>query len=249
MKKKLCIIIALILALGCTSCGEASDNDADPVVSSNVEISFDVNASSGASGVSSETYLKTEEETDSESVAESSEADLTESQAESFPEGSSSENNSPEETNVDTVTLTLKSVIVGDEVDDLISLPDENDNVLSINVNEDGSVTIVCTREYYEEALQKAKEECSRIMDEIVPKGDYPTITNIEYNDDFTEFYITVTDEESYNNSLDSMFMFYVYYAAGIYHAYAQTQDVTITVHMIDQNNNEFATEVITDET
>lgn len=242
MKKKLCLILALTLALFGTSCGGAADSDTNSNVSSNVEVSSDVD-------VSSETSSETEEETGSESVAESSsEVDLTESSAESFLDESLSENNSPEEPDSDTVTLNLSAFFAGDDIDSFLSLSEENSDVLSSKINEDGSVTIVCTREYYEDAFSKVKTECIRIIEEIVPSGDYPTIAKIEYNDDFTDYYVTVSDVDDYNNSWDSMFMFYLQFASGYYHDFAQTQDVTVNVHMMDPENNEFATENLTDD-
>ncbi|MCR5020295.1 hypothetical protein [Ruminococcus sp.] len=164
----------------------------------------------------------------------------TEKPEESVPETTTTAE--PEE--VKTEKLLAAKEIVGDDPQAFINAILAEDDVLSADQNDDGSVTIVCTEEKYIEYCDSYRQSSRNTISGKVQEGKYPTVTAVSYDDDLYEFYITVTDYDAFINGPDVSFKWQIAFSAGFYHA-ALYKDNTLTLHYLDQNGNEITSEVL----
>ena len=83
-----------------------------------------------------------------------------------------------------------------------ISTQEEADEIRDRNgyvsavLNEDGSLVIVMSRSQYDEMIRSFKESVDKGIAEIVGTGGGSSIEKIEYNDDYSIFTVTVSEDE-----------------------------------------------------
>lgn len=145
----------------------------------------------------------------------------------------------PESEEEPTVLVTLPQTMVGNDPESYIKMARTEDGVISAELNDDGTVDIVYTEKKYTQICDEALTSSTDIIDRMLEKGNYTTITSITYNEDLTEFFVTVTDYNAYQSSMDSAFKIQLSICAGMYHAFLQ-DDATIIIHYLDQGGNEY---------
>lgn len=138
-----------------------------------------------------------------------------------------------------TVLVTLPQTMVGNDPESYIKMARAEDGVISAELNDDGTVDIVYTEKKYTQICDEALTSSTDIIDRMLEKGNYTTITSITYNDDLTEFFVTVTDYNAYQSSMDSAFKIQLSICVGMYHAFLQ-DNATIIIHYLDQSGNEY---------
>lgn len=258
MKKVMYLTAVLALALAASGCGKTTEASSDTKSSL---------ASLSSGGSESSSVAETVAKADESSEPETTSALVSEAPAEtSAPETSKPVVVSEEKDEADlssnpnvftetqklvdveaeesTVSVSLSQVAVGGDPQAYADNLRGEDGVLSAEPNADGGVDVVFTEEKYISSCENVKNSAMEIIDGMLNKNSYSTITSIAYNDELTDFYVTVTDQDAYNNSMDSFFKLQVGIAAGMYHTYRQDNAV-LTVHMLDQNGNEFLTETL----
>lgn len=234
MKKLLCIIFSCTFILA--GCGEKTDNDADSVISSNTATTTTTKAVSDSPD--STTYNNTSVVEDSsivEEVPESIETEIFESIAEKH-------HLEVEEEIDSTVTVTLPAIMIGDDPQAYADgLADQTDRVISATANDDGSVTAVFTEEGYQLVCAAFHDSSIDIVDDIISSGKYPNITDIQYNDDFTEFNVTVEDPDLYEkNIMGKFYLLNLKAASRAYHIIMQMENTESIVHVYDSSGVEF---------
>ena len=85
-------------------------------------------------------------------------------------------------------------------------------------LNSDGSVTFVMSDDQYEDLLAGVKKNVDDSLDEMVGSEEYPEITAITHNDDYTVFMVTTKNEEVGLGELMSVITFFtVGYTYSVY--------------------------------
>lgn len=171
---------------------------------------------------------KTETKTTETTAPEESEPETTTTTAE------------PEE--VKTEKLLMVKEVVGDDPQAFIDQTLAEDGILSAELNDDGSVAVVCTKEKYIEYRNNLNQTSKDSITEKVQEGTYPTVTAVSFDDELTEFYITVSDYDAFKNGTDVYFTWQIALSAGFYHA-TLYEDTTLILHYLDQDGNEIASE------
>lgn len=88
----------------------------------------------------------------------------------------------------------------------------------SATLNKDGSVTYVMSKTQHKEMLNTLKDSIADELNKIPNSTDYPNVTKVEANDDYTKFTVTTTSTEL---SFEEQFLsvqLYIY--GGMYNAF-----------------------------
>lgn len=141
--------------------------------------------------------------------------------------------------NFSNIEVTLPDTIDESTDEELEALKSE-DGYISITRNEDNSITYVMTKDKQKELLNKLEERFKNFSETTPGSEDYPNVTKLEVNKDFSVFTITTTattkDEISFSESiLASVF----YSFGGAYRGYACEKDTSVTVNYICDSTGE----------
>ena len=88
------------------------------------------------------------------------------------------------------VTLTIPKDFVGETTQEKLDESVKEKGYKSATLNSDGSVTYVMTKAQHEEMLVGIRESIDKSLSEMVESSDYPNITNVEHNDNYTSTYL-----------------------------------------------------------
>ena len=154
------------------------------------------------------------------------------------------EENSWDSINVDkgivNVDVTIPaSFFIGITEEDIIAKAKEN-NVTETVVNQDGSVTYTMSKSKYKEMMEELENSIVSTVDEIVHSGEYTSIKEISYNEDFTEFDVKV-DRQQFKEGFDSFAVFGLVIVSTYYSAFdgKSEEDLQIVFNMIDETTGE----------
>lgn len=109
------------------------------------------------------------------------------------------------------VEITIPKDFVGDTTQDELDESVKEKGYKSATLNSDGSVTYVMTKSQHEEMLSGIKESIDQSLSEMVGSSDYPNITNVEHNADYTSFTITTKNAEPDLSESFSVMALYMY--------------------------------------
>ena len=107
----------------------------------------------------------------------------------------------------------------------------------SVTLGDDGSITIVMSKAQHKKVMEELNKTLDEAVQEMVGSEDYPNITAIEHNDDYTNFKVTTTSEElSFNESFSGVafFMF-----GAMYNSFNGTSVDNIHVDFINEASGE----------
>ncbi len=94
------------------------------------------------------------------------------------------------------VTLTIPAEFAEGITQEDIDQAVWSDKCKSAKINSDGSVTYVLTKAQHEAMLVEVADSINQGLADIVESGDYPDITSITANDDFSVFTVTTTSDQ-----------------------------------------------------
>ena len=109
------------------------------------------------------------------------------------------------------VTLTIPKDFVGETTQEKLDESVKERGYKSATLNSDGSVTYVMTKAQHEEMLTGIRESIDQSLSEMVGSSDYPYITNVEHNDNYTSFTITTKNAEPDMSESFSVMALYMY--------------------------------------
>lgn len=134
-----------------------------------------------------------------------------------------------------TVSITIPAELVGDEITQEELDANSDNSYISAKLNEDGSVTYKLTKQQHKAMLDEFVETMNQSIQEMIDSEDY-AFTDIKYNDDFTQFDVTLgTDEVGFAEGFAAL-AFYVY--GGMYGLFSGHTADNITVNYYDSNGN-----------
>ena len=74
-------------------------------------------------------------------------------------------------------------------------------------------------------------------VDELETSGEYPTISKIEYNENFTSYTITTSNSEP--SFTESLMVYVLYSYGGIYGVYSGTRAKNVHVDFVNEESKE----------
>ena len=107
----------------------------------------------------------------------------------------------------------------------------------SVTLGEDGSVTIVMSKSQHKKTMEGLRTTIDETLQEMIGSEDYPNITAVEHNDNYTSFTVTTKSEELSFNETFSTFAFYIY--GGMYNSFNGTPADNIHVDFINEASGE----------
>ncbi|MFC7063045.1 hypothetical protein [Halobacillus seohaensis] len=100
------------------------------------------------------------------------------------------------------VEVTLPASMVEGQNMDQITAEAKEQGVKEVTQNDNGSVTYKMSKSAHKEMLKETKKGVVESVEEVKNSGDYSSVQDITYNDNFTEFTMVV-DQKKYENSMD----------------------------------------------
>ena len=208
----------------------------------------------GSTAAKTEAVVKEEksEEVSTENTAESTPSE------EAFSETAKSENSSDSVSEIDgtkdkleatgnvevdkglfSVTLTIPAEYVDTLGITKESLEDDSkqDGIKEAKMNSDGSVTYVMTKEKHRELVNAMKESIDESMKEMIGSENYPNITDVKANDDYTSFTVTTKSKELSVEESFSIMGFYIFGA--LYNIYDGKDVDNIHVDFVNVDTGE----------
>ena len=138
-----------------------------------------------------------------------------------------------------TITLPADYIDEGTTQEDLDKTAEEKGYQSAI-LNEDGSVTYVMTKAQHQELLEDTKQSIDEAIAEIAESEDYPSITDITANDDYTNFTVTTNHEEL--DMSESFLVLGLYIYGGMYAVYSGEEVDNIHVDFVNSETGEIIT-------
>lgn len=216
MKKKI-ISLLLITTLSMTGCGSTKETDSEPTKEN----------------------VSTETEQESSEIKEAASEMVDEALSEITTEVSDAANNIESDSNLLTIEVTLPSS-VDDISDSEIEELKKEDGYISITRNEDNSITYVMTKAKQHELMNKLKSRFDDFAATTPGSADYPNVTKLEVNNDFSKFTITTTATSKDEISLSETALAAVFYSfGGAYRGYACDSDTSVTVEYVCDSTGE----------
>lgn len=135
------------------------------------------------------------------------------------------------------VVITMPADLVGETTQEELDQQAAESGVHSITLNEDGSATYVMSKEQHKKLLEETRQSIQSSLDEMVGSEDYPNITSIEANDNFTSFTVTTTSTELSLTEAFSVMGFYLY--GGVYGIFSGETPDNIHVDFVNADTGE----------
>ena len=107
-------------------------------------------------------------------------------------------------------------------------------------LNDDGSATYTMTKDQHRKMLEDLTTSTNETLQEMVGSEDYPNITEIKANDDFTEF--TVTTKNTELDMAESFSVLVFYMSGGLYGIFSGETPENISVTFINADTGEVIT-------
>ncbi|MBE6004633.1 MAG: hypothetical protein E7232_11225 [Lachnospiraceae bacterium] len=107
----------------------------------------------------------------------------------------------------------------------------------SITLNSDGSATYVMNKAQHEELLSGIRDSINSSLQEMVGSEEYPNITKIEANDDFTSFTVTTKNEEP--DFAESFGILTLYMYGGMYAVFSGKEVENVHVDYVNADSGE----------
>ncbi|PAE15843.1 hypothetical protein CHH91_11625 [Virgibacillus sp. 7505] len=136
------------------------------------------------------------------------------------------------------------SFFEGQSAEDVIA--DAKDKGIEVTANDDGSYTYKMSKSEHKKLMDEMSAELEKSTAEMVSSGDYPSIKDISYNKDFSEFTMVV-DKEAYENSMDGFASFGLGMSGMMYQLFngADPDEYSITISIEDEASGEVIGEVV----
>ena len=260
-KKIVSVAICAAMILSFTACGSGEQNSSSQPTPSSVSSVAETETKTEPTSKAESETVSSEKETNStknaskvESTVESSEKDTDDKHEESSNESSNvetsseiEETESKQELNVDKGLLSVEVTIPASLINDLdatTKAADENEDIISYKVNDDGSITYKYKKSAYDKFLDELRDSMDESFQEFVTEDNYPSIVSIEYDKKtFSDITIKVTEQSAYKNSFDSLIILGIKMNLAFYQAFSGDDEFTSTIHLVDNSNgNEFDT-------
>lgn len=148
----------------------------------------------------------------------------------------SSSNNLEVEKGVFDVTINIPAEYVGETTQDELDKKEKEEGYKAV-LNDDGSVTYTMTKKQHKEMMKELEESFNKTLSEMVASEDYPNITDIKTNSNYTEFIITTKSNELDLAESLSTLAFYMY--GGMYNMFNGTPVDNVHIEFINADSGD----------
>lgn len=162
--------------------------------------------------------------------------DATESSAESTEDIAALGDIEVEE-NIFDVEITIPADYVESTTQEEVDQEAAEAGVHSATLNEDGSVTYVMSKAQHKKMLEDTRASIQQSLSDMVGSEEYPNITNIETNDDFTKFTVTTSSTELSIEESFSVVAYYMY--SGVYGIFSGVTPENVHVDFVNADTGE----------
>ena len=135
------------------------------------------------------------------------------------------------------VKITVPGDLFGETTQEALDADADSARFHSAVLNEDGSVTFTMSKRQHKAFLEEIEASILDAMDAMPGSEEYPNITRVEANADFTVFTVTTTSEELSLQESFSVLGFYMY--GGLYHICAGEAVDNIHVDFVNADTGE----------
>lgn len=132
------------------------------------------------------------------------------------------------------VTLNIPSDFIGESTQE--ELDEKAEKIgYKVTLNNDGSATYVMTKIQHKQLMQEITESINQSLSQMVESEEYPNITKITANHDFTSFTIVTKSEKLDLAEAFSTIGFYMY--GGLYHIFNGSSVDNIHVEFVNADS------------
>ena len=139
------------------------------------------------------------------------------------------------------VEITVPSEYVGEKTQEELTALAEENGYKSVTLNEDGSATYIMSKSQHKKMMDELKESFDTSLQEMLQSEEYPSITDIKHNDDYTDFTVTTSHTELDLAESFSTMVFYMY--GGMYAAFNDSDVDNVHVSFINSVTGEIISE------
>ena len=107
----------------------------------------------------------------------------------------------------------------------------------SVTLGDDSSVSLVMSKSQHKKMMDGLNKTIDEALQEMVGSEDYPNITAVEHNDNFTDIKVTTKSEELSLNESFSTLSFYLF--GGMYNAFNGTPVDNIHIDFVNDASGE----------
>lgn len=148
----------------------------------------------------------------------------------------SSSNNLEVEKGVFDVTINIPAEYMGETTQEELDKNAKEEGYKAV-LNDDGSVTYTMTKKQHKEMMKELEESLNKSLTEMVASEDYPNITDIKTNSNYTEFIITTKSNELDLAESLSTLAFYMY--GGMYNMFNGTPVDNVHIEFINADSGD----------
>lgn len=135
------------------------------------------------------------------------------------------------------VVITIPADYVGETTQEELEEKAKDSDIHSITLNDDGSATYVMSKSQHQKLMQEMADNINNSLADMINSDDYPNITDIKANSDFTNFTVTTTSTELGLTDSVSVMAFYMY--GGLYAIFNGTEVDNIHVEFVNADSGE----------
>lgn len=139
--------------------------------------------------------------------------------------------------NLFTVELTVPADFMDGSTQEELDATAKEKGFKSITLHEDGSATYVMTKAQHKEMMDEMSISINDSLSEMIGSEDYPNISEIVANDDFTKFTVTTSSTELSLTESFSVLSFYMY--GGMYNIFNGTPVDNVQVDFVNADSGE----------
>ncbi len=138
------------------------------------------------------------------------------------------------------VTLNIPADFIGETTQEELDKTVKEKGFKSATLNPDGSVTYVINKKQQEEMLEDVRKSIDEGLAEMANSEDYPTITNVTANDDYTSFTITTKSASKDDIGLNESFsVLALYMYGGMYGVFSGERVDNVHVDFVNEASGE----------
>lgn len=134
------------------------------------------------------------------------------------------------------VTVTVPAEFVGETTQEELDASAEESGY-KVTLNDDGSATYVMTKKQHKQLMEKCADSINSSISEMVGSEDYPNITDVTANSDFTSYTITTTNSEP--DFSETVAVMSLYMMSGMYYAFNGTSIDNVHVDFVNADSGE----------
>lgn len=135
------------------------------------------------------------------------------------------------------VEITIPADLVGETTQEELDAEAADAGIHAVRLNEDGSATYVMSKAQHAQLMKDIADSIKKSLSEMVGSEEYPNVTGISANDDFTVFTVTTTSTELTLEESFSVIGYYIY--GGLYGAFAGEEPANIHVEFVNADTGE----------